>query len=801
MRANERITENTLEIIRKTINEADGNEVMFCGRLDTKGMIESVIIAARGNEEAVPAIESFIEKGEAVIHNHPDSVLKPSNADLRIASILGSQGIGFIIIDNTAENIYVVAEPLVTRKKKKIRTDKLADKISPDGALSKLFEYYEPRDSQIEMLISVAECLNNENMLIAEAGTGVGKSIAYLLPAFQQVINNDERVVISTNTINLQHQLLEKDIPLVKSILKTDKKAALIKGRSNYLCLKKYYEYINENSLFREGEDKGISLIREWASVTETGDKADLPVVPDYTVWNDICSESDYCLGLYCQYREKCFVIKARKNASTASILVVNHHLLFSDLAARSSGAGFNGTAVLPAFKHVVFDEAHNIETAATSYFSMMLSKGYILKTFKKLYSRYRGKVSGLYRFLEASAIQNQARVSELPQMISDTIGVYDLLEIEAEKKISERQNIKIEKSLFFDDIYSALLAFKKNLIKVYNLLDDISQEIDIPPDEDSRIYELALIKGKIKGLISTAEIILDADEDYVSWIEKGKSTVFTLTPLDVSKVLRDTVYEKISSIIFTSATLSIRESFDFWKKRIGLTFQNREITEKIFKSPFDYRKKVLLAVPTDIKDPSDPLYTSELAAFALNIIKISEGGALLLFTSYSMLMDVYSRIKEDIINSGITILRQGEFDRFRIQKIFNEDKKSVLLATDSFWEGIDSPGETLKIVIICRLPFKVPSDPVIQSRLEKIEKEGGNPFADYSLPEAVIRLRQGFGRLMRRKTDTGIVIVTDNRIVKKSYGQVFIASLPETSKCISDMGQIEEKIESFLYS
>ena len=301
--------------------------------------------------------------------------------------------------------------------------------------------------------------------------------------------------------------------------------------------------------------------------------------------------------------------------------------------------------------------------------------------------------------------------------------------------------------------------------------------------------------------MISTAEIILDADEDYVSWIEKGKSTVFTLTPLDVSKVLRDTVYEKISSIIFTSATLSIRESFDFWKKRIGLTFQNREITEKIFKSPFDYRKKVLLAVPTDIKDPSDPLYTSELAAFALNIIKISEGGALLLFTSYSMLMDVYSRIKEDIINSGITILRQGEFDRFRIQKIFNEDKKSVLLATDSFWEGIDSPGETLKIVIICRLPFKVPSDPVIQSRLEKIEKEGENPFADYSLHEAVIRLRQGFGRLMRRKTDTGIVIVTDNRIVKKSYGQVFIASLPETSKCISDMGQIEEKIESFLYS
>ncbi|MDX9800691.1 MAG: helicase C-terminal domain-containing protein [Spirochaetia bacterium] len=801
MRSNERITELTLEIIRKSIIEADGNEVMFCGRLDAKGKIESVIIAARGNEEAVPAIESFIEKGEVVIHNHPDGVLKPSNADLRIASILGAQGIGFVIIDNSAENIYVVAEPVVSKKRKKIRTDKLADKISPDGILSKIFDFYEPRDSQIEMLVSVAECFNNENMLIAEAGTGVGKSIAYLLPAFQQVINNDERVVISTNTINLQHQLLEKDIPLAKSILKTDKKAALVKGRSNYLCLRKYYEYINENSLFSEGEDKGIALIREWAAVTETGDKADLPAVPDYSIWNDICSESDYCLGLYCQHREKCFVIKARKNAATASILVVNHHLLFSDLAARSSGAGFNGTAVLPVFKHAIFDEAHNMEAAATSYFSMILSKGYLLKTFKKIYSRYRGKVSGLYLFLEINTTLHQNKVAELPKLISDTLALYDLLESEADKKLTDRQNIKIEKSLFFDDIYSALLAFKKNLLKIYNLLDDISEELDISPDDDSRIYELALVKGKIKGLISTSEIILDADDDYVSWIEKNKNISFTLTPLDVSKVLKETVYDKINTIVFTSATLSIRQSFDFWKKRIGLYSHNREITEKIFNSPFNYKKQVLFAVPTDIKDPSDPLYTSELSSFALNIIKISEGGALVLFTSYSMLMDVYNKIKEDVINNGITILRQGEFDRFRIQKIFNEDKKSVLLATDSFWEGIDSPGETLKIVIICRLPFKVPSDPVIQSRLEKIKNEGGNPFSDYSLPEAVIRLRQGFGRLMRRKTDTGIVIVTDNRIVKKSYGQVFITSLPETAKYFGEIRQIEEKVESFFYS
>ncbi|MCL2792409.1 MAG: helicase c2 [Spirochaetaceae bacterium] len=800
--ASSRITLNALEKIKDAITEARQNEVMFCGTLNNDGFVDTIIVAARGNESAVPALEAFMEKGDVIIHNHPGGYLKPSNADLNIASMLGKQGIGFFIIDNNAENIYVVAEPILNKKREPIDTETLAENLLPDGKFSKLFEYYEIRESQVDMLKDVVESFNNESIIIAEAGTGVGKSIAYLLPSFQWAINNEERVVVSTNTINLQHQLLEKDIPLAKKILNTDIKSALIKGRSNYLCFRKYYEFINENSLFSATEKNGIiEVIKDWASVTETGDKADLPIITDYSVWSDICSDSDYCLGLYCHYREKCFVIKARKNAALASILVVNHHLLLSDLSTRNMGAGFNGTAVLPLFRHTIVDEAHNLESAATSYFSETLSKGYIIKSFRKLYSKYKTRIFGIYAFLVENSGINEKKVTAIPETISEIIEAYDNLEKEAEALLADKQNLKIEKTGEFDNLFQLFLIFKKKLSGIYLVLDELSQNIEITPEDDSRVYELFLIKSKVKELISISEILTDEREEYVSWIEKGKNISFILTPLDVSNLLREALYENLKTIVLTSATLSIKGDFEFWKKRVGISDIDRKIAERFFPSPFDYAKYVMLTVPTDIKDPSDNLYTEELSVFIKNMVITADGGALILFTSYSMLMEVYNIIKEDITKTGITILRQGEFDRFKIQKIFNEDKRSILLATDSFWEGIDSPGETLKMVIICRLPFKVPSDPVIKSRIDKIEKQGGNSFKDYLLPEAVIKLKQGFGRLMRRKDDTGIVVITDNRIIKKSYGQIFLSSLPKTLTYYSESKNIENKVEDFLFS
>jgi len=800
--ASSRITQNALEIIKNAISDAGQNEVMFCGTLNTDGFVDTIIVAARGNESAVPALEAFMEKGDVIIHNHPGGYLKPSNADLNIASMLGKQGIGFFIIDNEAENIYVVAEPIVSKKRELIDTETLAENLMPSGQFSKLFEYYETRESQVDMLKDIAESFNDESMIIAEAGTGVGKSLAYLLPSFQWVINNEERVVISTNTINLQHQLLEKDIPLVKKILNTDIKSALVKGRSNYLCLRKYYEFINENSLFNTIENNGIiGVIKDWVSATETGDKADLPIIADYSTWSDICSDSDYCLGLYCHYREKCFVIKARKNAATASILVVNHHLLFSDLSTRNMGAGFNGTAVLPLFRHAILDEAHNLESAATSYFSMTLSKGYIIKSFRKLYNRYKNRIFGIYNFLVENSGNNEDKATSIPEKISAIIEAYDNLEKEAEVLLADKQNLKIERNIEFDNLFKLFSLFKEKLSEIYLVLDELFQNIEISPEDDSRVYELLLIKLKIKDLIATSENLIDEKEEYVSWIEKNKNISFILTPLDVSHIMQETLYENLKTIVLTSATLTIKGDFEFWKKRIGISGIDRKIIERNFISPFDYPKQVMLAVPTDLKDPSDELYTEELSIFIKNMVITADGSALILFTSYSMLMEVYNAIKEDIIKTGITILRQGEFDRFKIQKIFNEDIRSILLATDSFWEGIDSPGETLKMLIICRLPFKVPSDPVIKSRIEKIEKEGGNSFMDYLLPEAVIKLKQGFGRLMRRKDDSGVVIITDNRIIKKSYGQIFLSSLPETLTYYSESKNIESKVEDFLFS
>ena len=799
--ASSRITPNALEKIKNAISDAGQNEVMFCGTLNADGFVDTVIVAARGHESAVPALEAYMEKGDVIIHNHPGGNLQASNADINIASMLGKQGIGFYIIDNAAENIYVVAEPIVGKKREPIDLEPLADNLLPDGQFSKQFEYYEIRESQVEMLKCIAESFNNESIIIAEAGTGVGKSLAYLLPSFQWAINNEERVVVSTNTINLQHQLLEKDIPLVKKILNTDIKSALIKGRSNYLCLRKYSEFINENSLFNAVEKNEVTeVIKEWVSSTPTGDKADLPVMADYATWSDICSDSDYCLGLYCHYREKCFVIKARKNAASASILVVNHHLLLSDLHTRNMGAGFNGTAVLPLFRHTIIDEAHNLESAATSYFSMTLSKGYVIKTFRKLYSKYKRKIFGIFNFLLENSGDIEEKVMTIPKTITAIIEAYENLEKEAEILLEDKQNLKIESNNEFNNLFKLFLVFKNKLSEIFLVLDELSQNIEKTPEDDSRVYELFLIKSKVKDLLLICENLSDEKEEYVSWIEKGKNISFILTPLDVSKLLQEALYENLKTIVFTSATLTIKENFEFWKKRIGITDIDRKIKEKIFPSPFDYAKQVMLAVPTDLKDPSDPQYTNELSNFIRNMVITADGGALILFTAYSMLIEVYNAIKEDITKTGITILRQGDFDRFKIQKIFNEDKRSILLATDSFWEGIDSPGETLKVVIICRLPFKVPSDPVIKSRIDKIEKEGGNSFMDYLLPEAVIKLKQGFGRLMRRKDDTGVVIITDNRVIKKSYGQIFLSSLPETFKYFSESRNIESKVEDFLF-
>ena len=797
MNTAERFSVNVIDKMRNAIADTGGNEVMFTGRFGDSGLVESIIIAARGNEDSVPALEGFVDRGEVIIHNHPGGNLTPSQADLRIASLIGNQGIGFYIVDNDVQEIYAVAEP-VSEKRKDLEIEQLALHLSPGGSLSRQFDGFEIRESQVEMLCDVADAINREKILIAEAGTGVGKSLAYLIPAFQWVIDNNERIVISTGTINLQHQLIEKDIPTVKKMLSTDKKAALVKGRGNYVCLRKYFEKLNETSLFNE-TNKDLMMVKEWIEATDTGDRADLHFMPEQTLWSDISSEADYCLGLYCPYREKCFIIKSRKRAASASILVVNHHILFSDISARSSGGGFNGTAVLPGFSRIIFDEAHNIENAATSFFSDTLSRGYLFKSISRIYRRKRGKITGIYSYLNTLS-EGDEKLQEIPILTANAIAEYEIIEKEAEEILKDSYNTRIENNEKFSNLLSGIEGLKNTISRIYLIIENITQGIDFTPDDDSRIYEIILVKNRIQGFIAACERLIDADNSYVPWMEKSKKLTFYVTPVDISTILQETLYSKIKTIIFTSATLSISSKFSFWKNRIGLDSDLYSIREKSYKSPFDYEKNVLLGIPGDLPEPSSEEYQDMVADFIFDSLLISEGKGLVLFTSYSMLIHVYDRIKDKLVENSIMVYKQGDNDRFRLLNSFNNEKNSVLMATDSFWEGVDSPGETLKNLIICRLPFRVPSDPVIKARMDVITQRGGNPFMEYSLPEAVIKLKQGFGRLMRTKTDRGVVLITDTRIIKKQYGSIFLQSLPETGRYFGNTEDLFKRIEDFLY-
>lgn len=798
-------TPEMIRFLRTSIEEAEGNEVLFSGKANADGIVDEIILAARGKEDTVPVIESVIDFGDVLIHNHPNGLLVPSSEDLDVAGRLGRHGIGAYIIDNQATRLYVVAEIIKRNKKQPLDLEETAGYLEDGGALSQSVENYESRPEQIDFLKAVCSSFNKDNITIAEAGTGVGKSFAYLIPAFKWAEQNKERVIISTGTINLQHQLLEKDIPVIQKLLGSKLKAVLVKGRQNYICLRRFNDRLQEAGLFdNEADYKAIS---KWLEVTKTGERSDLSFFPTWEMWSDICSESESCLGIKCPYREKCFVIRSRKEAASASIIVVNHHLLFSDMEARMED-DFNGTSILPNYSRVIFDEAHNLENAATSYFSQSVNKGYILKVMHQIYRRLKERVFGIYRFWSYYTEQKE-KLEQVPRQIATILARTDDLEKVVQANVLMNDNSSVldmrSEAINTADIYGAVANLRNELNDLFNIITDIHEELSKLPDKevknDKRMYETAIVKNKISGIISMLNDFVANQNTCINYIEKGKkySSLF-IAPLSVSWTLREIIFKKLSNVVLVSATLSVNKSFEFYATRIGLHDVDRPVARFIFDSPFEYKKNVLLSIPSDLPEPKSADYSHKLSDLIKNVLLISEGKGLVLFTSYSMLKTVYDLVRDDFSNAGITLFKQGDDDNKKLLGNFFINKNSVLFATDSFWEGVDVPGESLSVLIICRLPFKVPSDPVIKARMELIEKNGGNSFMEYSLPEAVIKLRQGFGRLIRRKSDRGVILITDTRILTKFYGKIFFNSLPETRRDITSSDRICLKIEDFLY-
>lgn len=814
---NQYLSQDVKDFLKSAIKEAGGNEVFFTGEIDEKGVVDKVKIGSRGSEHTVPVNFTDKRKSSVLIHNHPGGNLTPSSADLGVASEASENAQGFYIINNEVTDIYVVVEPVVLKPLLKIDEDEAGFYISNGGPLSKSSETFEERPVQVKLLQNIAKGFNENKIAVYEAGTGVGKSYAYLIPSVLWALNNSERVVISTGTINLQQQLCEKDIPAVEKIIGKKIKFVLMKGRQNYICRRRLADAASILDLF-EGESDELKKIAEWAESSKTGSKSDLSFMPTENVWSKVNSESDACMGMRCPFHSECFVMKVRKEAAGANLIVVNHHLLFADIQSRMNGAGYDDAAVLPPYRHIVFDEAHGIENAATSFFSESFNRFKLNKLIGQMYRKRKNSESG-HLCTIAILSSNEEKAAGAYDITSRIKNALLNVEIAAKDLLGNDYTMRLFEGTARN--FGPLLVAIGNLAQAIGDFTTLIQEImegiadddkDVPAFWESKIIvrrlETYLLLLKDFG-------VWDEKREYVFWIQKkrlppdmardaddAEYITFTQTPLEISHLMNEGVYEQMASVICTSATLKTGRDYNYWMRRTGVNFAGEErVLRGEFQSPFPYEKNMLLAVPKDAPLPDSMEYQQYIEMAIPRLINAAEGRTLVLFTSYESLKSAHRTAVASLKGFAGRIMKQGDDDNSKLLEAFKKENESVLFATDSFWQGVDIPGESLSQVIIVKLPFTVPNDPVFVARSEAIEKKGGSSFMELSVPEAVIKFRQGIGRLIRRSDDKGVVVVLDRRIYEKRYGSIFISSMPECKKVYEPLKDITERINRFIFS
>jgi ATP-dependent DNA helicase DinG len=861
VQAVKRLSESVIKRLRSEVIDAGGNEIFAQGYLNDDGLVVSVDVLARGNEGAVLALHTQPEtpdrrnprdgtalddsavfedgapSADVLIHNHPSGFLTPSDNDLAIAGRAAEGGTGSFIINNEVTQVYVVAEPTRRRKRKNLDPDAICAALEEGGAVARRLLSFEPRPSQLGLMRLVIKAFNDDALAAAEAGTGVGKSFAYLLPAMTYALDNDERIVVSTATITLQQQLYEKDIPLVAAALGKQVKVVLVKGRGNYLCRRRLDDALRELSLDEE-ENNAVRAIAEWGETTRTGSRSDLSFLPTEGAWSRVCSEADLCMGMRCPERERCFVLAIRKECADARILVVNHHLLFADLAARNEGAGYDNTVVLPPYRRIIIDEAHTVEGAATSFFSREFSRLGIFRQLGRLYRRRRAARSGLLLRLASKIAggREEDTLLEKPlesiQKIREAADALDVNALELCRLEGTFRLTSAREEAISAVLVPNLLDLRRSILALADQIRDILENLEDEHAEAPLVWEIKVIIRRLEAIGGVCSSLLEYRErpDEVMWLERhsglsgGNWVGFNVTPINVAPSLRDALFEPNKTVVCVSATLTVGgagglsgpgqpdysdspdmenfpRAFSYWSGRSGLILVNaREVLFGIFPSPFPYVRSVLLAVPRDAPLPDGGAYRAFVDKAASALAGVAGGSALILFTSYEALRSAYASARPILEDQGIRCLKQGDDDRSRLLQSFLSDESSVLFATDSFWEGVDAPGDTLRLVILCRLPFKAPTDPVFEARCEALERNGGNPFMELSLPESVMKFKQGFGRLMRRSSDHGVVAVLDGRILRKSYGAYFLRSLPKTRTSFAEFDTILREAEEFLF-
>ena len=627
--------------------------------------------------------------------------------------------------------------------------------FGPGGFLDKsMIGGYEHRPAQLQMAEAVDDAFEKHHHVIVEAGTGTGKTLAYLLPA----ICSGRRVVISTATKSLQEQLYQKDVPFLQKHFAPELKVAVMKGRSNFVCLTKLHAMADQPMLRGMEELDAFQQIKEWSKLTETGDRSELTFLPDDSeLWSRMDARRDTCTGQKCPEFSNCFVTQMHQRAKDADLIIVNHHLFFADLALKHDDFG----SILPEYSAVVFDEAHEMEDVASDYFGQQISNF----RFEEL-ARDADHVMRLVHQATPSLLRRTQRIRERSRAFFEAFPPRD------GRFPFSRQ----EREAFLDqnrEAYEALMNSLKSMETEFAALTP-------KPEELIRISRRSFeIRQEFAFLLESNE------KNYVYWFERRNKGVFlAATPIDVSQILRERLFEAFDTIILTSATLTVANRFEFIRQRLGLDHSK----ESTLPPEFDYPTQALLYLPQRMPDVRDANFGSKAADEIVQLLEHSQGRAFCLFTSYAQMNDLYERVRGRV---KFPILLQGTAPRSALLERFKNTANAVLFATASFWQGVDVPGDQLSCVIVDRLPFAVPSDPIVAARVRALQEEGRNPFSEFQVPEAVLALKQGFGRLIRTKTDRGVLALLDTRIQRMPYGKIFLESLPRYRRT-HDLQEVE---------
>lgn len=814
----ERLAPAVLALLRAEIAAADGREVSFVARADAEGHLVEARVAARGTVDAVLALPGVAGRGEMLLHNHPSGVLDPSGADLAVAARLHDGGVGFAIVNNDVSECYVVVE--IPRRRETTRLDPvdIAGLLAERGAVARRVGTFEDRPSQRDMAAYIADAYNDGGVALLEAGTGVGKSFAYLVPALVWARENAERTVVSTNTINLQEQLVGKDLPILARALATGDHTptfALLKGWRNYICLARLEQArAGQESLFDAERRVEVEGLARWAARTSDGSLADLADEPSAEVWDAVAAESDLCTRLACPHFEGCFLFQARRAAAEADVVVVNHHLLAADLAVRIASENWTEAAVLPPYRRLVIDEAHHLEDVATTHLGAHVSAVGVHRLLVRLERNGRGLLPTIAT-ISPDSDPDRARLFDAvsaARRAADT--VFSLLGSRL-NAAAPATVLRLTPAFAEDPVWGQGLApaLENLLVSFDTLRDGVERSADhlsrtSPGERETQL--IAELRGVVRRLTAAAQGLIAAlrpapgGPPAVRWLEqrgkKGPNISLAAVPLELAPLLKEHLFDRVETVVLTSATLAAGGDFEFLEERLGLDLPPARVAvREVLPSPFDFASQCLFAVPTDFPEPrgDESGHDAAVAHALLELARLSDGGMFVLFTSHGALRRTAAAVRGEVAGRW-PLLVQGEGQRDHLLRQFRESGSAILLGTDSFWEGVDVPGRALRLLILAKLPFKVPSEPLTAARLERLEERGVNGFSRYLVPLAALKLKQGFGRLIRTRADAGAVLLLDRRAVTKAYGARILGGLPPAESVVAPWDDVRRRCEAF---